>query len=67
MTEPWMAAISRQHLDKVPLFGKPMNVSPSKNEHVQRTKDDRLEGAELTKDYTGTWLQALNLTGKTIL
>jgi len=63
MTEPWMAAISRQHLDKVPLFGKPMNVSPSKNEHVQRTKDDRLEGAELTKDYTGSPLHRFKKPG----
>lgn len=63
MTEPWMAQISRQYLDKVPLFGKPMNVSPSKNEHVQRTKDDRLEGAELTKDYTGSPLHRFKKPG----
>jgi len=63
MTEPWMAQIARQHLDKVPLFGKPMNVSPSKNDHVQRTKDDRLEGAELTKDYTGSPLHRFKKPG----
>jgi len=63
MTEPWMAQITRQYLDKVPLFGKPMNVSPSKNEHVQRTKDDRLEGAELTKDYTGSPLHRFKKPG----
>jgi hnRNP-L/PTB/hephaestus splicing factor len=63
MTEPWMAQISRQYLDNIPLFGKPMNVSPSKNEHVQRTKDDRTEGAELTKDYTGSPLHRFKKPG----
>lgn len=63
MTEPWMAQIAQQHLDKCPLFGKPMNVSPSKNEHVQRTKDDRLEGSELTKDFTGSPLHRFKKPG----
>ena len=59
MTKPWMAQITHRYLDKVPLFGKLMNVSPSEKEHVQRPKDDWLEVAELTKDYSGERLVAI--------
>jgi len=63
MTEPWMANIASQYLDKVSLHGKPMRVSMSKNEHVQRTKDDRSEGAELTKDFQGSPLHRFKKPG----
>ena len=54
MSDPWMAEIARQHLDKLVVWGKAMNVRISKHSNVSMPRDDPAGQSGLTKDYTNS-------------
>ena len=63
MSDPWMAEISRQHLDKLVVWGKAMNVRISKHNNVSMPRDDPAGQSGLTKDYTNSPLHRYKKVG----
>jgi len=63
MSDPWMAEIARQHLDKLVVWGKAMNVRISKHSNVSMPRDDPAGQSGLTKDYTNSPLHRYKKAG----
>lgn len=62
MAEPLQAHIAMTHLDKLRVFGKNMNVMPSKHQVVQLPRDGQPD-AGLTKDYINSSLHRFKKPG----
>jgi len=63
MSDPWMAEIARQHLDKLVVWGKAMNVRLSKHNQVSMPRDDPAGQSGLTKDFTNSPLHRYKKAG----
>jgi len=63
MSDPWMADIARQHLDKLVVWGKPMQVRTSKHTNVSMPRDDPTQQQGLTKDFSNSPLHRYKKAG----